>query len=59
MPINKLLRTLILAIVAIGLVLVIFFSLTIFYSKPVNIYGKEKKPKRQIMPTALFFTQIR
>jgi hypothetical protein len=43
MPINKLLRTLILAIVAIGLVLVIFFSLTIFYSKPVNIYGKEKK----------------
>jgi hypothetical protein len=46
MPLNKLLRMLILAIVAIGLVIVIFFLLTVSFSEPVNdppIYGQGKK----------------
>jgi biopolymer transport protein ExbD len=46
MPLNKMLRILILAILAIGLVLVIFFLITISFSEPVNnppVYGQGKK----------------
>lgn len=46
MPLNKTLRILILAVVAIGLVPVIFFLLTISFSEPVNnppTYGQGKK----------------
>lgn len=46
MPLNKMLRYVILAIVALSLVPVIFFMISISYSEPVNnppTYGQGKK----------------